>query len=227
MRSFLSTSSGVILFLSWVLTVSAGYPTGIEPPSGIAPLRVISEPTLHSIIENGVRPLVTAREQELYLQELDGSPPNWDQLHDEEGEEMGGRLFVFNRERDEVREGHALLTQRIAFVWSGFLRTYQPQHNGFSVAMGPELTPTEWGIVRFKPIGLPDEMVAVPSPDILPSLQAKLSAGETVEVGILFTGRLVPYESIMYGISHDGSEQGMVLPFVQIEGVEYFLQLGD
>lgn len=156
MRSFLSTSSGVILFLSWVFTVSAGYPTGVEPPSGIAPLRVISEPTLHSIIENGVRPLVTAREQELYLQELDGSPPNWDQLHDEEGEEMGRRLFVFNRERDEVREGHALLTQRIAFVWSGFLRTYQPQHNGFSVAMGPELTQTEWGIVRFKPIGLPD-----------------------------------------------------------------------
>ncbi len=89
--------------------------------------------------------------------------------------------------------------------------------------MGPEFTQTTWGLVRFKPLQLPNEMVAVPSPVLLRSLQERIERGEPREIGILFTGTLLPWESIIYAFSHDGLEQGMVMPVVQIDGVRYFL----
>ena len=70
-------------------------------------------------------------------------------------------------------------------------------------------------------------MVAIPSPDQLHSLQQRVAAGEQVDIGVLFTGRLITWESVIYGISHDGSGQGMVMPVIEIERVDYFFRLGE
>ena len=90
--------------------------------------------------------------------------------------------------------------------------------------MGPDLTETAWGVVRFKLVGLPHEMIAIPPPDLRNSLQQQLDQGEKVEIKILFTGHLIPDESIMYAFSHDHPRQGMIMPVVQTEAVQYFFQ---
>ncbi len=209
----------MILFVSCPLLSSAA------PPSGIQPLQQLHHGDVHSLIKDrSVRPLLTAQEQEAFLNELEKQPPEWDQLHDPPGEEHGAKLFDLNRQRDDLREGHPLLHQRIAFVWSGILREFHDEHQGFKVVMGPHPTQTSWGIVRFKPTGLPHEMVALPSSSGLQALNTQIDDGKPLEIGILFTGTLIPWESIIYGFSHDGLEQGMVMPIVHIDGVQYFLR---
>lgn len=194
-----------------------------EPPPGIQPLQQLHNHDVHSLIrDHAVRPLLTAQEQEDFLHELEKQPPEWDQLHDPPGEEHGARLFELNRQRDDLREGHPLLNQRVAFVWSGILREYHKEHQGYKVVMGPNPTQTSWGIVRFKPTGLPNEMVALPPPSLITTLTTQIGEGKLLEIGILFTGTLIPWESIIYGFSHDGVEQGMIMPVVQIDGVQYF-----
>ncbi|MDT7041024.1 hypothetical protein [Candidatus Nitronereus thalassa] len=179
----------------------------------------------HSLIKDlSIRPLLTATEQESFLFELEQQPPPWDQLHDPPGEEHGARLFDLNRHRDDLREGNPLLNQRIAFVWSGFLHEFHEKHNGYKVVIGPHPTQTRWGIVRFKPTGLPNEMVTIPSPLLAPVIKEHIAKGHPPEIGILFTGTLIPWESIIYGFSHDGLEQGMIMPVVQIEAVQYFIE---
>jgi hypothetical protein len=196
-----------------------------EPPSGVQPLHQLNKTNAHTLIkDSSVRPLLTASEQEAFLFELEQEPPQWKQLHDPPGDEHGARLFVLNRHRDEVREGHPLLNQSIAFVWSGLLHEYHDTHNGFKVVMGPRPTQTRWGIVRFKPTGLPNEMVAIPSPALVTYINERIAQGKPPEIGILFTGTLIPWESIIYGFSHDGLEQGMIMPVVHIEGVSYFFE---
>ncbi|RMH04547.1 MAG: hypothetical protein D6704_10835 [Nitrospirae bacterium] len=171
-----------------------------------------------------IRLLITAHDQEQFLHELEHSPPPWDRLHDRQGEGHGERLFRFNRQRDAARMDHPLLRQRLAFLWAGVLRRYVPEYHGFTLAMGPVFTSTTWGLVRFKPIGLPDEMIAVPPPDLLPHLRTKLLAGDRIEIDILFTGHLVPDESLLYAFSHDGTDQGVIMPIVLIDGVHYALK---
>ncbi len=201
--------------------------TNAEPPSGVQPLHRVSPSEIGSLIQDqSIRPLLTPQAQEAFLKELEGQPPQWDQLHDPPGEEHGARLFDLNRKRDDLREEHPLLKQRIAFVWSGLLYEYHKEHRGYKVVMGPNPTQTSWGIVRFKPTGLPHEMVAVPPPSLMRSLQETIAHGQPVEIRILFTGTLIPWESIIYGFSHDGLEQGMVMPVVQIDGVAYFFHAG-
>ena len=195
-----------------------------DPPSGVQPLYLLSGSKVHSLIDDrSVRPLLTTEEQEAFLIELDTQPPIWDQLHDPPGGEHGARLFELNRQRDELREGDPLLSQPIAFVWSGILGEYLPDRQGFKVVMGPEFTQTAWGLVRFKPMRLPDEMVAIASPTLLSAIRTHIETGKPMEIGILFIGTLTPWESIIYGFSHDGLEQGMVMPVVVVESVRYFL----
>ena len=85
---------------------------------------------------------------------------------------------------DTARKGHPLLSQRVAFWWSGVLGEYRETHRGFSVVMGPKFTRTAWGLVRFKPLQLPHEMVAVPSAAGLRTLLDRHAKGERVEIGI-------------------------------------------
>ena len=194
-----------------------------DPPPGIQPLEQLSQ-THTLFLDESIRALLTSADQELFLNELDKQPPDWDQLHDRPGEELGTMLFDFNQQRDAAREGHPLLSQRVAFWWSGVLGEYREAHRGFTVVMGPEFTQTTWGLVRFKPLRLPHEMVVVPSATELRTLQDRRAKGEPVEIGILFTGTLLPWESIIYAFSHDGGKQGLIMPVVQVDGVRYFLQ---
>ena len=210
------------VFLFYACCIGIAY---ASPPSGVAPLVQGSGEHVVSSIDPTTRSLLTSQQQIAFLSELEGTAPDWKQLHNRPGEEHGERLFAFNRKRDEIRESHPLLKHRVAFSWTGILRRFIPEQQGFSVAMGPELTVTDWGIIRFKPMDLPDEMVAIPAPPLLRVLQRQLAAKKEVHIGIIFTGHLVPYESIMYAFSHDDSEQGMIMPVVQVEEVGYVLEL--
>lgn len=215
----LHTAASVLLACSLGLSIECL----ADPPSGIQPLESLPHDR-PPFTGEPIRTLLTAADQERFLNELEKQPPDWNQLHDPPGEELGTRLFDFNRQRDAVREGHPLLSQRVAFWWAGVLGEYREAHRGFSVVMGPEFTQTTWGLVRFKPLQLPHEMVAVPSAAGLRTLLDRHTKGEHVEIGILFTGRLIPWESIIYAFSHDGTEQGLIMPVVQVDGVRYFLQ---
>ena len=221
--TFLVKQAGLlVLSVAFISGKVSQAQTSIDPYSGVAELSDLSSESIREHISSNTRPLFTANEQESFLQELDGIAPNWVLLHNQPGEEHGERLFVFNRARDKAREGHGLLKQRIAFLWSGILRKYIPKLKGFSIAMGPDLTQTKWGIVRFKPSVIPHEMIAIPSPAFRASFKDRLDRGEQIEIKILFAGRLIPEESVMYAFSHDGLEQGMIMPVVKTEVVHYF-----
>ena len=195
-----------------------------ESPMGISPLMQIPQAARWKLITPPTRSLFTAQNLETFLKELEGFPPPWKSLHDQPGEELGERLFRLNRNRDEIRDGHRLLSQRIAFFWGGILRQYDTDHQGFRVAIGPILTKTSWGTVRFKPWNLPNDMIAIPSKKILKGLQATIAQGKQIEIDILFTGFLLSHESLMYAFSHDEPHQGMILPFIQIDAVQYVLR---
>ncbi len=222
-RTFLFPAASCVLpSIIFSLLLSIDCIAGTGPPSGIQPLERLPH-TRGLFTDESIRTLLTPADQELFLNELEKQPPDWDQLHDLPGEELGTRLFDFNRQRDAAREGHQLLRQRVAFWWSGVLGEYHESHRGFTVGMGPEFTQTTWGLVRFKPLRLPHEMVAVPSAAGLQTIQDRRAKGEPVDIGILFTGILNPWESIIYAFSHDGVEQGLIMPVVQIDGVRYFI----
>ncbi|WP_447971780.1 hypothetical protein [Nitrospira sp. M1] len=192
--------------------------------TGIGQLVQVPESSIQNLIVPSTRPLLTASALDRFLTELEGVPPNWESLHDPPEAEHGARIFQFNRARDEARNGHQLLKAHIAFFWSGILRKYDDQHQGFRIAVGPMLTKTKWGIVRFKPVNIPSEMVAIPSKGLLKKLQAQAKQGKEIEITILYTGFLIPQESVMYAFSHDNSDLGMIMPFVQIDGVKYILK---
>ena len=116
---------------------------------------------------------------------------------------------------------HPLLNQRIAFFWDGILREFDGKHQGHKVVIGPDTTQTSWGIVRFKPISFPNEMISKPSPKFLQDIQNGIIQGKTIEIRILFTGTLIPWESIIYAFSHDELEQGIIMPVIKIDGVQY------
>jgi len=193
-------------------------------PIGVSRLIHVPESSIKTLLPPSTRPLFTASELEAFLRELEGFPPEWKVYHDRPGDELGERIFTLNRARDEARNGHQLLRQRIAFFWSGFLRKYDIHHQGFRVAVGPVLIKTKWGIIRFKPMNLPNEMIAVPSNTLLKILQTKVDQGEQIEIIILYAGYLLPHESLMYTFSHEDTDLGMILPFVQIDEVHYLVK---
>ena len=197
-----------------------------QPPmaKGIQPLIQLESQSLHQLIPRNIRPLLLPKEQEEFLQELEGHPPDWHTLQSLDHTEQSERLFQLNRARDEARIIHRnILQQPIAFLWSGFLRRYMPEYQGFLVALGPELTSTSWGIVRFKPMRLPDYLVAIPSLESAKHIRLQQQKGEQIAIGVLFFGTLVADESLIYSFSHDQKGDGMILPVVEIEAVRYFI----
>jgi hypothetical protein len=82
---------------------------------------------------------------------------------------------------------------------------------------------TRWGQVRFKPEGLPAELVAVPLLDLKESLHARVGRGETVKVYVAMTGRLVQNEALIYDFAHEDPGQGMVMPMVRVEQIDYLI----
>jgi hypothetical protein len=164
---------------------------------------------------------------ERFLEELDEAPPDWRAVlgggPDASAEGRAERLFALNRARDRQRAGRPALSHRMTFFWSGVLSGYDAETGTFRVAIGPKHIPTRWGLVRFKPENLPPEFVTVPSPRQAGRLAARLARGETIEIDVAMTGRLVPEESIIYDHGHEDPSQGMVMPVVWVERIEYGL----
>ncbi|HEX2055317.1 MAG TPA: hypothetical protein VHF07_02415, partial [Nitrospiraceae bacterium] len=112
--------------------------------------------------------LVSPKAIEDFLAALDHTIPDWPALYGlgHHDPAFDDRLFQFNRERDEQRQGRKELSRRITFCWSGTLDPYDPARGGFPVAVGPEFTKTTWGIVRFKPEDLPSNLTAMSPPSL-------------------------------------------------------------
>ncbi len=192
---------------------------------GVQPLLELHGQSIHSFIPESTQSLVLAHEIEQFLQELESSPPNWTQLHHSDMTQQSERLFQFNRQRDKARVAkNAILEKPIAFLWAGILRQYLPEYQGFSLALGPELTHTSWGIIRFKPINLPAYLVATPSLDLRKQLLTQQEQGELIEIVVVCIGTLVSDESLIYGFSHDGHQKGMILPVVSVQNILYILK---
>lgn len=222
---------GIFLFLLLLVGNPFHGPStvyGQTDTSGIQPLLELGDQSIQALLPESLRPLIVAKEIERFLQELEGMPPDWTQLRHSDLTEQSERLFTLNRQRDEVRIAqHSLLHQPVAFLWSGTLRHFLPEYQGFSLALGPEFTPTSWGIIRFKPSELPDYLVAVPSPALLEKLLARQQVGEHIEINVVFIGTLIPDESLIYAFSHDEHKKGMILPVVFVQNIMYILKTSE
>ena len=160
---------------------------------------------------------------EKFFEALDGAPPDWAELHGSYGDRHDEHLFALNRERDLSRAGRPALSQQITFLWEGVLSNYVLDKGGFGVAIGPEVIATTWGQVRFKPESFPTELLAVPLADLKESLRARIARGDNVKVLVAMTGRLVPNEALIYDFAHEDPSQGMIMPMVRVERIDYLL----
>jgi len=180
---------------------------------------------LTTIFPGNTHLLIETKAIEVFLDTLDGSPPDWATVYGHGHHDPGhdDRLFALNRERDAKREENPALQWRVAFVWSGELSGYDPKTGGFSVALGPKFNPTRWGVVRFKYEDLPSNLIAAPNPRQRTKLRKQFEKGQKIEVHVVMTGRLIPNESIIYDFSHDQEGLGLIMPVVRIERVDYLL----
>ena len=210
----------LILVVLFVATTTRA--SGEDSPGGRL-LLLAHRQDLQSLLPTGTQLLHDPVAIERFLDAVDGSPPKWVDLHGPHGSHQDERLFALNRERDRLRADREALTMRITFLWQGALSTYLPDRGAFLVAIGPEVIPTKWGLIRFKAEGLPAELVAVPPPASRDSLRARVARDESITVIVAMTGRLVPEESILYDFAHEDPGQGMVMPVVRVERIDYFL----
>jgi len=210
-----------VLFLT-VGSVGEGW---AEDAIGTRPLLTIAHKDLHSILPPDCHILIDPHSIEQFLDALDGTPPDWGLVYGQghHDPDIDERLFTLNRERDAKREGNPALTQLITFVWFGKLSRYDAEAGGFRVALGPKLTPTRWGVVRFKYENLPGDLVAKASSTFRSELEQRLAQGESVDMTVAMTGRLIPDESVVYDFSHDQEGLGVIMPVVKVERVDYLL----
>lgn len=197
---------------------------GNDLPEGVRPLLTTEGRPLKTFVPEEAIFLNDAKTLDGFLKKVEGQPPDWKFLFGSDVEERYDRLFDEMEKRDSARAGNPTLNQSVAFLWDGDLTSFRPQHNGFGVAIGPRQLPSPWGIVRFKIANQPSEMVAIPSSNLLPTLEKKRSAGEPVEITILFIGKLLPEESFMYDFSTVEEGEGMILPVVNVKQIYYYLE---
>ena len=196
-----------------------------EDAIGARPLLTIAPKDLHTILPPDCHILIDPHSIEQFLDALDGNPPDWGLVYGHGHHNPGHdeRLFTLNRERDAKRAGNPALTQLITFVWFGELSRYDAEAGGFRVALGPKLTPTRWGVVRFKYENLPGDLLAKASATMRSELEQRLAQGESFYMTVAMTGRLIPDESIVYDFSHDQEGLGVIMPVVKVERLDYLL----
>ena len=213
----------VIAVLS--LTVGSVGEGWAEDAIGTRPLLTIAHKDLHRILPQDCHILIDPHSIEQFLDALDGNPPDWGLVysHGHHDPALDKRLFTLNRERDAKRAGNPALTQRITFVWFGELSRYDAEAGGFRIALGPMFTPTRWGLVRFKYVDLQGELVAKASATLRDELEQRLAGGESVDITVAMTGRLIPDESVVYDFSHDQEGLGVIMPVVKVERLDYLL----
>ena len=192
---------------------------------GTRPLLTIARKDLHSILPPGCHILIDPHSIEQFLDALDRNPPDWGLVygHGHHDPALDERLFTLNRERDAKRAGNPALRQLIAFVWFGELSRYDAEAGGFRIALGPMFTPTRWGVVRFKYEDFQGELVAKASATLRGELEQRFARGESVDITVAMTGRLIPDESVVYDFSHDQDGLGVIMPVVKVERVDYLL----
>lgn len=208
-----------VLFLS-VGSAGAGW---AEDALGMRPLLTIARKDLHTILPPDCHILIDPHSIEQFLDALDGNPPNWDVVygHGHHDPNYDERLFTLNRERDAKRAGKKALRWTVVFLWSAELSRYDPTTDGFNLAIGPILTPTRWGVIRFKPEEVPSNLIVIPDPSTRDILQRQINAGRKIDIEIAMMGRLTAEESLVYDFSHDEEGVGIIMPVVRIERVEY------
>jgi hypothetical protein len=215
------------LWLVAVLLLTVG-PVGegwAEDAIGTRPLLTIAPKDLHTILPPDCHILIDPHSIEQFLDVLDGKPPDWGLVygHGHHDPALDERLFTLNRDRDAKRAGNPALTQLITFVWFGELSRYDEEAGGFRMALGPKLTPTRWGVVRFKYENFHGELVAKASATLRGQLEQRLARGESVDITVAMTGRLIPDESVVYDFSHDQQGLGVIMPVVKVERLDYLL----
>jgi hypothetical protein len=213
---------GLIILL--IASTSAVTSWGQEVTTTL-PLLLNSSTDLQVILPPGTQLLIETSAIERFLDELEGTPPEWATVYGHGHHDPGhdDRLFSLNRERDALREGNPLLQRLVAFVWPGELSRYDPVSRGFSVSVGPKFNPTRWGMVRFKPEDLPGNLLAVPDAATRATLLRELDKKQPIDITVVMTGRLVPEESIVYDFSHDEEGLGLIMPIVRIERLDYVM----
>ena len=207
------------------LTVGSVEEGWAEDVVGTRPLLTIAHKDLHAILPPDCHILIDPHSIELFLDALDGNPPDWDLIygHGHHDPGLDERLFTLNRERDAKRAGKKALQWTVVFLWSAELSRYDPTTGGFGLAIGPIFTPTRWGVVRFKPEEVPSNLAVIPDPTTRDVLRRQVDAGRKIDIEIAMVGRLIPDESLVYDFSHDEEGLGIIMPVVRIERVEYLL----
>jgi hypothetical protein len=183
------------------------------------------EELAEGILPSGAKLMTSPTVVEEFLTALDGEPPDWKAVYGHGHHDPGhdDRLFALNRERDGKREGNPALARQIAFIWAGVLSRYDPAIGGFPVALGPKFIKTSWGMVRFKPEEAPGNLsLSLPAAQHR-ALERFLEQGEPVEIDVVMTGRLIAQESIVYDFSHDEEGLGLIMPFVQVEKIDFVI----
>lgn len=206
-----------------LLTTIEGWGQDIGGPG---PLQLLSLDDLQAILPSSTHLMVQPSAIEQFLAELDGLPPDWPTVYGHGHHDPGhdDRLFALNRERDAKREGRPALSKQLAFSWTGELSRYDPHIGGFPVALGPKFMKTSWGMVRFKPEEAPGNLSVTTELLHRERLQRQLEQGQSVEIDVVMTGKLVPEESIVYDFSHDEEGLGLIMPFVRVERVDFVMK---
>jgi hypothetical protein len=89
--------------------------------------------------------------------------------------------------------------------------------------LGPKFTPTRWGVVRFKYEDLQGDLVATALGKLRSQLEQRFARGESIDLTVAMTGRLIPDESVLYDFSHDQEGLGVIMPVVRVERIDYLL----
>ena len=196
-----------------------------EDDPGPRPLRTISLVQIEQLLPSGTHLLVNRGAMESFLVALEGTPPDWPTVygrghHDPEHDE---RLFNLNRARDAARKENPTLTWRIAFIWTGEVSHFDSETRSYAIAVGPEFTPTSWGVVRFKPEEVPGNLRVRPDKYLADWIDRSLLRHKSVPVSLVMVGALIPTESVIYDFSHEEEGMGLIMPVVRVEQIEILL----
>ena len=180
-----------------------------EDDPGPRPLRTISLVQIEQLLPSGTHLLINRGAIESFLVALEGTPPDWPTVygrghHDPEHDE---RLFNLNRARDAAREENQTLTWRIAFIWTGEVSHFDFETRSYAIAVGPEFTPTSWGVVRFKPEEVPSNLRVRPDKYLADWIDWSLLRHKSVQVSLVMVGTLIPTESVMTSVVNSGRHE--------------------
>jgi hypothetical protein len=67
------------------------------------------------------------------------------------------------------------------------------------------------------------ELVAKASATLRGELEQRFARGESVDITVAMTGRLISDESVVYDFSHDQEGLGVIMPVVKVERLDYLL----